>query len=432
MPDTLANAKTEIEDLESFRLRAREWLAANLAKSDDSTFNPFEAMNREGAVEHHRALMRKLYDGGFSGICYPTEYGGQGLTMEHLRAFSEEAMGYELPWMFANPTLCILAPTILDCGSEEQKKRHLPAILKGEELWVQFLSEPSGGSDLAGVLTKATRDGDVYVLSGSKIWTSGAHRADYALCVCRTDWGVPKHSGISVLIVKIPQEGITIEPIRQVNGLAEFCQEFFDDVPIPAENVLGAENDGWAVTQRMLFHEKLSLGGGSPYQLVLMGGPSFSGRGASEESLLNLAKAMGRHNDPVVRQLVAEGHVTDLVQQALIRRVVAAMSAGKMPASASALLKLMGATSATRRAELAVMIGGPTVAAWLGDSTVDQTGTDFLYRQAIGILGGTNEIQRNIISERLLGMPREWAADKDVPFKDIKRNGGTPFRVNRH
>lgn len=420
MTDTTVETTTrELEDVESFRQRAREWLAANLRRVDEG-FDPLTMMAGDDAIQRNRDLMRKLYDGGFSGICYPKEYGGQGLTMEHLRAFSEEALAYELPWMFANPTLCILAPTILDCGSDEQKRRHLPAILRGEELWVQFLSEPTGGSDLASVLTKATRDGDVYILSGAKIWTSGAHRADYALCVCRTNWNVPKHAGISVLIVRTPQEGITIEPIKQVNGSAEFCQEYFDDVPIPVENVLGDENDGWNVTQRMLYHEKLSLGGGSPYQLVL-GSPL--GRSGGEDGLVRLARRVGRADDPLVRQTVAESHVERLAVQALIGRVVTGLANGAMPQPASALLKLASATNVIRDAERAVRVTGAGVAAWSGEDTMAGIGTGFLYRQAFGILGGTNEIQRNIISERFLGMPREWAADRDIPFKDVKRAG---------
>ncbi|MDP1795162.1 MAG: acyl-CoA dehydrogenase family protein, partial [Acidimicrobiales bacterium] len=371
-------------------------------------------------IQHHRNLMRRLFDGGFSGICYPKKYGGQGLTFDHLRAFSEEALDYELPWLFANPTLCILAPTILDCGSEEQKQRHLPAILKGEELWVQFLSEPSGGSDLAGVLTRATRDGEEFVITGSKIWTSGGHRADYAQAVVRTDWDAPKHAGISVIIVPIPSDGLTIEPIKQVNGNSEFCQEFLDEVRVPASYVLGAENDGWNVTQRMLYHEKLSLGGGSPYQLVL-GQPRARGS-RSEDDLVALARVSGKANDPHMRQLVAEGHISGLVQQALIGRVVTGMGTGKMPAPASALLKLMGATTSIERSELIMRLAGSRVAAWPDGSNGGAIGTGFLYRQAIGILGGTNEIQRNIISERFLGMPRELAPDKGIPFKDVKRN----------
>ena len=158
-------------------------------------------------------------------------------------------------------------PTILEFGTEEQKQRYIPAVLRGEELWVQFMSEPTGGSDLAGALSRATRDGDGYLLNGSKIWSSYAWKSDYALCVCRTDWDVPKHRGLSMLIVKVHQPGIQVRQIKQVDGTEEFCQEFFDDVRIPADQMVGQVNDGWTVASRLLFHERAAVSGASPYEV---------------------------------------------------------------------------------------------------------------------------------------------------------------------
>jgi alkylation response protein AidB-like acyl-CoA dehydrogenase len=224
---------TAVETVEDFRLRAREWLAANLRQVTTAEARELYNYDNEDSVRHNRDLMARLHGAGLMGICYPVEYGGQGLTPDHLRAFADEARGYEMPMMFHLPTMTILAPTLLDFGTEEQKRRYLPAVLRGEELWVQFLSEPSGGSDLAASLTRATLDGDSYVLSGSKIWSSSAYRSDYAMVVARTDWDAPKHRGLSVFIMKVDQPGVTVERIRQVNGSREFCQEFFDDVLIP-------------------------------------------------------------------------------------------------------------------------------------------------------------------------------------------------------
>ena len=300
------SAVTEsIETVDSFRLRARTWMAAHLETVTAARARELQNFDSDESVERNRALMSQLYGAGLSGICYPTEYGGQGLTMEHLRAFTEEARGYELPMMFHLPTMTILAATLLDFGTEEQKKRHIPAILSGREIWVQFLSEPSGGSDLAGVLTRATLDGDTYVLSGSKIWSSNAYRADYALCVCRTDWDATKHRGLSVLIVKVHQPGIQVERIRQVNGSREFCQEFFDDVLIPRENLVGDPNEGWTVASRLLYHEKLAVGGGSPLGLLISGYARESGD--SVGALLALAREVGRSEDPVALQQVGRG-----------------------------------------------------------------------------------------------------------------------------
>ncbi len=232
--DTIADADADAEDVEAFRLRARGWMAENLPLLPEGVDNRQLSL-ADDTGGRDRRLQRQLFEAGFAGLCFPSEYGGQGLSRAHQRAFTQESLPYQMPTLFNVPTLSILAPTLLDFGTEEQKERHIPAILRGEELWVQFLSEPSGGSDLAGSVTQATRDGDVFIMSGSKIWSSGAHRSDYAMCLARTDPHVPKHQGLTMFIVKIHQPGIEVQPIGMVNGLAEFCQEFFDDVAIPAE-----------------------------------------------------------------------------------------------------------------------------------------------------------------------------------------------------
>src|SRR6204780_1212766 len=204
------------EDLDTFAARAKAWVTANLELLNSAA--PYRGHPTEDGnhVVRAKAIQRKLFDAGFAGLCYPVEYGGGGVAPGYQGAFIDVSYGYELPRLFNIPTFTIILPTILDFGTEEQKKRFIPAALKGEELWVQFLSEPTGGSDLAGALTRADRKSDVFVLNGSKIWSTYAWKSDYALCVARTDWDVPKHKGLSVLIVKVHQPGITIEKIRQV------------------------------------------------------------------------------------------------------------------------------------------------------------------------------------------------------------------------
>jgi alkylation response protein AidB-like acyl-CoA dehydrogenase len=412
MSDQMADRS--IEDVATFRSRAKEWVRANLRLDTDVPCGQTD----EASIAHQRQLMRYLFDAGFAGLCWPKEYGGQGLTPEHLRAFTEVTQGYELPMTFHLPTLTILGATLLDFGTEEQKHRYIPAMLSGEELWVQFLSEPTGGSDLAGVLTRATRDGDIYVLNGAKIWTGGAYRSDYALCVCRTNWEVPKHSGISVLIVKIRQPGITVDRIRQVNDSMEFCQEFFDDVQIPVDNLVGKENEGWTVASCLLQHEKLAVGGGHPLGLV-EGGMERRPSPGDEDGLVRLAREVGRANDPVARQLVGEGLALRYAESAVIDRVSEAIITGTAPAPSSAILKLFNATSSIQHSELAAKIAGAALVA----GAHQESGVRFLARQAGSLRGGSNEIQRNIISERVLGMPREPAADRDVPFKEVQRGG---------
>ena len=408
----------DVEPVEEFRLRARAWLADHMPLLDGGLADRLG----DGRREVERALQRRLWDGGFAGICWPAEYGGLGLTLEHQRAFTEESHPYDLPFSLNVPTFGILAATLIDFGTHEQKARHLPAILKGEELWVQFLSEPSGGSDLAGVLTRADRDGDVFVLNGSKIWSSGAAESDYAMCLARTNWDVPKHRGLTMFIVKIHQPGIQVDQIRQVDGSMEFCQEFFDDVPIPAADVVGEVDDGWTVATRLLVHERNAVGGGSPYTSGRSAGHESS---AQDEGLAEMARASGREADPHTRLLVAEAHVRGVVGGQLVRRVTQGVTLGKMAPPAGSLLKLFSATSVMRRYEIGLELAGEAAVAWPADAETQgqRLGELSLWRQGLSLGGGSNEIQRNIISERLLGMPRELAADRDVPYREVRRGG---------
>jgi alkylation response protein AidB-like acyl-CoA dehydrogenase len=402
---------------ESFRLRARAWLSENMPRqSQESDWIADDTERWQNA----RDLQRKLFDAGFAGVCFPKAYGGQGLTPAHQRVLDEETLGYQMPTLLNVPTFGIIGATLLDFGSEAQKKRYLPAMLRGDEVWVQFLSEPTGGSDLAAVMTRATPtpDADAFLLSGSKIWSSGAYAADYAICVARTDWDVPKHQGITVFIVKVQQPGLTIERIRGVAGGDEFCQEFFDDVRIPAENVVGERGQGWSVVHGLLAHERNSMGRASPY---VSGQRSAPGQGRGSD-LVELLRACGVAGDPRLRQLVAEVHVLSQVMDQTAERVTAGMVSGLYSASAGALLRLMGARNGVRGADVALEIAGSGAAAWSAGDASGQAGVRFLNRQGSELGGGSSEIQRNIISERVLGMPREYAADRDVPFSQVRRN----------
>jgi len=405
------------EDLEEFRLRARAWLAQSMPRLDGRTNQQLATEDEDGLRSRH--LQRILFDGGFAGLCFPRQYGGQGLSRQHQAVFTRESVPYEMPVLLNIPSLSILAPTLLDFGTEEQKLRHLPAILSAEEVWVQFLSEPSGGSDLAGLVTRATRDGDVFVLNGSKIWSSGAFRADYALCLARTDWHATKHRGLTMFIVKIHQPDIELQQIKMVNGWNEFCQEFFDDVAIPAENVVGEVNDGWTVASRLLFHERDAVGGGSPY---VSGSGGAGDRSGGRDELLELARATASTDDPRVRQLVAEGRVNDRVGGQLVARVTTGIRTGQFPGPAGSLPRLYAATNGERHFDIALELAGSGAGVWEEGDVAGETGIDFLFRQGGSLGGGSNEMQRNIISERLLGMPREYAADKDKPFDEVRHN----------
>jgi alkylation response protein AidB-like acyl-CoA dehydrogenase len=273
---------------------------------------------------------------------------------------------------------------------------------------------------MAGALTRATRDGDEFILNGSKIWSTGAYRADYALCLCRTDWDAPKHRGLTVLIVPIHQPKIVLNQIKMVDGNMEFCQEFFDDVPVPVENVLGQVNDGWTVASRLLFHERAAVGSASPYASGMIPG---HGRGEGEgNSLAELAKSRGRGDDPVARQLVGEAEMLSVVQGQLVRRVVTGQRTGYLPGPSGSLVRLYAGVSMVRKTNIGLDLAGDDAVVWEDGDDVGSYGISYLRRQAACLGGGSTEMARNIISERVLGMPREYAADRDVPFNQVRRN----------
>ena len=428
---TTADAAT-VEDLESFRARARAWLPETFARID-SDEDPIGARLRADGEDEHsyarraRIGQRMLWDGGFAGISYPMEYGGQGLTAAHLHAFTSEARPYDLGGsggMFGM-TLGMMGPTLLDLGSDEVKTRYLPGMIRGDDLWVQFLSEPTGGSDLAGSVTRATRDGDTYVINGSKVWTSAADYSDYGFCLARTDWGVPKHRGLTMFVVPLRTPGLEVIPLRLVTGETGFCQEFFDNVVVPAADVVGEVNDGWTVASRLLVHERNAIAGGSGFHDMDAGGAretSGQQRMGGAVDLVELARSRDLNDDAHSRQLVAEAHVLATVNRQLSTRLQTATRLGVLPPAAGSLLKLFNSTMNVRTSDITMELAGSSGVVWPGEDRASGLGVDFLFRQATSILSGTSEIQRNIISERVLGLPREPAPDRDLPFSEVRHN----------
>jgi len=358
-----------------------------------------------------------FFDAGFAGICIPREYGGQGLTPAHQRVFNEELVGYEFPAHLQIPTFSPCLTVLLEYGTEAQKRRHVPAILKGEEIWLQFLSEPSGGSDVAGALTTAIRDGDEWVLNGSKVWTTYAWWSDWALCLARTNWDVPKHRGLTVFILPINAPGVEVHRIEMLNGNREFCQEFLSDVRVPDSDRIGEVDQGWTVCTRWMFHERMLYN--SPFVTV----PAGSGRGsAGSLTMTDIARDAGRIDDPVARDLIGEAAMLEVVQRRLEQRVADGIATGALSSQASAIGRLFAGVVGTRTTTIAFELAGGAGAAWTDDDgSLTGRGTDFLMRQTAQIGGGTTEMARNVISERVLGMPREAALDRDVAFRDVPR-----------
>jgi alkylation response protein AidB-like acyl-CoA dehydrogenase len=403
------------ETVEAFRARARSWITANLPSFHDE---PADS----------RALQNLLFDNGFAGIAFPTEYGGAGLTLEHQKAFYDEAdlqerqTGTQFDY---GVSIGMLGPTILDHGSEDAKRRFLPPLLRGDERWMQLLSEPSGGSDMAGSLVRLTRDGDVYLLNGAKMWSSGAHEADYGLCLCRSDWDAPKHRGLSMIAVPLKDNPkITIQQTRSASGLlGEYCQEFFDDVPLPPENMIGTENSGWSVAQSLLFHERNTVGNiGYGYF-----GRKRQGRvrrGFPLEAPLPLAvTAAERGTYPAVEALVVETYIDSVVDPLTSARMMTGMRVGTHRGQWGSLSKLQSTVAAQKSVRTSLAALGAAAVMWDGDEPqTDNLGTVWLESRGGTISGGSNEMQRNIISERLLGLPREPAPDRDLPFSEVLRN----------
>ena len=413
----------EIEEVEAFRERARAFIRANLQPSSASdsigVLRPRGSDEEElASVALERELQRKLFDAGLAGICFPKEYGGQGLTPAHQAALKEEMAGYEFPSRVQVPTMSPCAAVLLEFGTEAQKLAHLPAILRGEELWMQFLSEPSGGSDVAGALTTAVRDGDEWVLNGSKVWTTGAWWSDWGLCLARTNWDVPKHRGLTVFILPIHQPGIEVHRIEMLNGTKEFCQEFITDVRVPDTDRVGEVDDGWTVGTRWMVHERSFRS--SPYVTLPSGDTLGGNKGYS--LIKDIARDAGRLDDSSTRELLGEARMMDLVEEHLDRRLGACMAAGTLTDQASAIGRLFHGMNEVRGRTIAFEIVGAAGAAWSDDDgMVAEIGNDFLMRQTGTIGGGTTEMARNVISERVLGMPRERSMDRDVAFRDVPR-----------
>lgn len=405
--------------VEDFRAQARAWLAENLARSGDTRAN-LRGVDNLSAEDFpaERALQHKIYDAGYAGISWPKEYGGQGLTRAHEAAFIQESVGYRTAnfGVLGATTNIVCAPTMLAHAAPEFLERHIPRILAGEELFVQFFSEPGAGSDLAGLTMRAERDGDDWVLNGSKMWSSGAAHADWGMCLVRTNWDVPKHRGLTWFAVPCNAAGLRIDPIMEINGDEEFCQEFFDDVRVPHTERIGEVDAGWSVTHSMLLFER---GAGHIASESVPSGP-----GELAPDLVSLARRLGRADDPHVHQLIAEAHINDYARRQLGYRLAHLMRAKGTNPAVMSYAKLAVGMFDPLRARMALEIGAAGALTWEdGDREGMEPSINYLNCRVHSIAGGTNEVQRNGIGEKVLGLPREPAFDLGKPFREIARGG---------
>lgn len=382
-----------------------------------------------------------------SGWGYPTwpkAWYGKGLSASMARVVIEERRRAGALGPAGGVAASLAAPTIIRHGSAAQQQRFLPDIVAGRTLWCQLFSEPGAGSDLASVQTSAVLDGDEWVLSGQKVWTSGAHIADYGILIARTDVEADKHHGITYFVVNMRQPGIEIRPIREMTGDAVFNEVFLTDVRTPAENVIGAVNDGWTVALTTLGHERTTLGAGSMSSAGGMSGVSVSrpdlaekagdvaaraGRsartgefgGGSGDLIVELARRFGRTGDPLVRQDIARIYSLLRIAHFTSLRAQAAAERGRPPGPEASIGKLAASRLSRLARDAVLQVMGPYgLLAGPDEVTNGRAERLVLSSPLWSIGGGTDEVQRNVIGERVLGLPAEPRVDKGVPFKDLK------------
>ncbi|MEE4299169.1 MAG: acyl-CoA dehydrogenase family protein [Pseudomonadales bacterium] len=390
-------------EIEDFRAEARAWIEENCpagARGPGQIANGSTRIELEPDV---RTWLERCVERGWTTPGWPTEYGGGGLEPRLAQVVAQEMAAARARPPLQGMGTTMIGPTLLEFGTEAQKQRHLPKIVRGELQWCQGYSEPGAGSDLAALRTRCEDRGDHFVLNGQKIWTSGASTADWMFAIVRTDFDVPKHEGISFVLLPMDQPGVTVKPIRLISGSSPFCETFFDDAVAAKEDLVGELNKGWTVGKRLLQFERSGIGG-------LSGGGRA--RGTPGGRLVELAKHYlgetdGRIGQPVVREKVLRHAMRSQAFRLTAQRVNEENRAGT-PGAATSIFKLVGATLQRDGADLARELLGSRGVIWEGGtqqaSERDIT-REWLASRATTIYGGTNEIQMNIIAKRVLGLP---------------------------
>ncbi len=331
---------------------------------------------------------------GWTAPTWPREYGGGGLTGAQAKVLDEELARLQLPPAVVGFGLTMIGPTLLDYGTEDQKREHLPRICRGESRWCQGYSEPGAGSDLAGLQTRAVRDGDDFIVNGQKVWTSHADRSDWIFCLARTNPHVKKQAGITFLLIDMSTPGVSARPIELISGASPFCEVFLEDVRVPAGNVVGAVDDGWTVAKALLGYERSMIGESIGQQMS----------GAQADLIGQAREALGAPDgplpDPELRLELARLGMEEAAFALTAERIRQSMQAGRRPGPESSILKVAGCELKQRRWELAMQIAGPDGLAH------DARASEWLRSRANSIEGGTSEIQLNIIATRVLGLPR--------------------------
>ena len=398
----------------AFRAEVVAFLEANASRKQAGSLAnsyygrpPSEEAERAHVAEC-KAWQRVKYDNGWAGITWPKEYGGRGGTAVQQGIFNQEESKFDVPTGVFSVGIGMAGPTLIAHGTDEQKRRYLDPMLRGEEVWCQLFSEPNAGSDLAGLATSAVRDGDEWVVNGQKVWNSGAHYSDLGILLTRTDLDAPKHRGITYFLVDMRSSGVEVRPLKQITGAAHFNEVFLSDVRIPHENILGAPNAGWGPILTTLANERTAIGGGQSQ--------------VSIDDFVDLARRFGVAGDPRVRQELARQYSYFQTVRYMSYRVQTAASKGVAPGPESSVLKLATTRRLTHAGDLAMALSG--AAGMLADDDAFLGGfwqQQFLNQWMSKIGGGTDQVQRNIVGENVLGLPSEPRVDKNVAFRDIPK-----------
>ncbi len=394
----MSEGLTETET-DEFRGRVRSFLSAHASAELART------------LDGQKSYMGELAAAGLAGMTISTEYGGAGLTREHDALFREEVANF--PFMSSDFVIShgMCQPMLNDFGSEDQKKKYLPDNIAGRTVWCQMFSEPGAGSDVASLQTKAERDGDEFILNGQKVWTTMAHVSEYGVLIARTDPEAVKHAGISMFILKMDSPGVEIRPIHQIDGGRHFNEVFFNDVRVPVGDLLGEVNNGWNQATAMLMYERVAIG--------TIGAGKINQ--TNYRMLRSIAKAAGKLQDPLVRQDLMKIYSMETAKSLVAMRTRAEMKAGKTPGPGGSLGKLFGSVIQWRMREIMMNMAGPASQAWtVGDDAAADMQNATVGSFSSSIAGGTDEIQRNIIGDRVLGLPRDISVDRGIPFKDLK------------
>ncbi|WP_088181920.1 acyl-CoA dehydrogenase family protein [Sphingobium sp. Z007] len=389
-----------------FRQEARQWLAANAP-----AFEKSEGISEAQEVALGKAWQKRLSEGGYAGILLPRQYGGRGATIAEATVFGEEESKYHLAKeAYIGIGLGMALPVIFKHGTPEQIEKFAGPTLRGEMTWCQLFSEPSAGSDLAAVRTRAVRDGNDYVVNGQKVWSSWAHHSDWGILIVRTDPGLPKHKGLTFFVVDMKTPGIEVRPIRQISGASDFNETFLTDVRIPEYCRIGAEGEGWACAMTVLMGERLNQGsegnGGGIADLIQYAADTPRAEGTALDS-------------SATRTALACAYAEEQAERYFQARLRTMVSRGENPGALASMVKLAYTNRYQKTSGLALEMRGPAgLVAEEGSDTARIQG-DYIWSTALRVAGGADEVLRNQIAERVLGMPGEMRADKNIPFDQL-------------